>query len=230
VTDRGSVVPHGATLPRPMNMASAPTRLMLVIAHRGASWELPENTLPAFERAIEVGADFVELDVHPDAAGTLVVTHDPPSRQVAYPTLEEALELCRGRIGVMVELKSPRRHRRHDVVARTVRLLGDDDVLVCFQRPPLEQARALRPGLRTVQHVGFGVSIRGARDAWAAGFADRRVTARGLAAARSLGLVPLVYTVNEPARMRRLAALGAGGIFTDRPDVALGVARAGQSG
>ena len=49
---------------------------MLVIAHRGASAELPENTLPAFERAIEIGADYVELDVHADAEGRLVVTHD----------------------------------------------------------------------------------------------------------------------------------------------------------
>ena len=53
-----------------------------------------------------------------------------------------------------------------------MRLLGPDDALVCFQRDALDEARALRPGLRTVQHVGFGVSIRGARDAWAAGFAD----------------------------------------------------------
>ncbi len=51
---------------------------MLVIAHRGASAELPENTLPAFERAIELGADYVELDVHADRQGRLVVTHEPP--------------------------------------------------------------------------------------------------------------------------------------------------------
>ena len=199
---------------------------MIVIAHRGASWERPENTLPAFERAIELGADFVELDVHADAAGTLVVTHEPPKRGGSYPALEEVLELCHGRIGVMVELKTPRRYRRHDVVGRTARLLARDDVLICFQRPPLDEARSLRPDLRTVQHVGFGVSIRSARGAWAAGFADRRVTARGLALARSFGLETLVYTVNEPARMRELAALGAGGIFTDRPDLALRESRA----
>ena len=40
-----------------------------MIAHRGASAELPENTLPAFERAIELGADFVEFDVHADRDG-----------------------------------------------------------------------------------------------------------------------------------------------------------------
>jgi glycerophosphoryl diester phosphodiesterase len=194
---------------------------MLVIAHRGASFELPENTLPAFERAIEVGADAIELDVHADATGRLVVTHDLPRPGAGYPTLEEALELMRGRIPAMVELKLPRRYRRFDVVARTVRLLGPDDVLVSFQRPALVEARALRRGLRTVQHVGYGVSIRGARDAWAAGFRDQRVTRRGIAAARALGLETLVYTVNSPARMRALADLGVGGIFTDRPDLAL---------
>jgi glycerophosphoryl diester phosphodiesterase len=194
---------------------------MIVIAHRGASWELPENTLPAFERAIEIGADFVELDVQADPTGRLVVTHAPPRRAAAYPTLEEALDLCRGRIGAMVELKTPWRYRRHDVVGRTVRLLGSDDVLVSFQRPPLREARALRPALRTVQHVGFGVSIRGARDAWAVGFRDDRVRVSGIAAARALALETLVYTVNDAGRMRELATLGVSGIFTDRPDLAL---------
>jgi glycerophosphoryl diester phosphodiesterase len=199
---------------------------MLVIAHRGASAELPENTLPAFERAIELGADAIELDVHADGDGRLVVTHDPPRRRASYPELADALDLMRGRIPAYVELKTPARYRRHDVVARAVALLGADDVLVCFQRPALEEARRLRPGLRTVQHVGFGVSIRGSRAAWAAGFANGRVTRRGIRAALAFGLVPLVYTVNDERRMHELAAFGAGGIFTDRPDRALRLFRA----
>jgi glycerophosphoryl diester phosphodiesterase len=197
-----------------------PTSRPLVIAHRGASWDLPENTLAAFERAIEVGADYVEFDVHADREGRLVVTHEPP-RGPGLATLEEVLELCRGRIGVMVELKTPARYRRHDVVRRTLRLTGDDAVIVCFQRPALEEVRRLRPGIRTVQHVGFGVSIRGAAAAWAAGFWDSKTTPRGPAIARRLGLETTVYTVNEPARMLELAALGVTGIFTDRPDLAL---------
>jgi len=194
-----------------------------VIAHRGASWDLPENTLPAFERAIEVGADFVELDVHADADGALLVTHDPPRGRRGLPTLAEAVELARARIGLMVELKSPFRYRRHRIVPRTLALLDDDAVLVCFQRAALGEARRLRPGIRTVQHVGFGVSIRGARGAWAAGFRDSRTTPRGLAAARRLGLETTVYTVNAPGRMLELAALGVTGIFTDRPELALAV-------
>jgi glycerophosphoryl diester phosphodiesterase len=187
---------------------------VLVIAHRGASFDLPENTLPAFERAIEVGADYVEFDVHND----LSVTHDRPRRGVAYPTLDEVLELCRGRIGVMVELKRP----RGDTVRRALEHLDDDAVLVCFQRPPLEEARRLRPGLRTVQHVGFGVSIRrAAEDAWAVGFQNERVTRRGIATAQRLGLETTVYTVNDEARLLELRQLGVSGVFTDRPDRAL---------
>jgi glycerophosphoryl diester phosphodiesterase len=192
----------------------------LVIAHRGASWDLPENTLPAFERAIELGADFVEIDVHADVEGRLVVTHDPPRAGRDYPTLEAALDLMRGRIGVMVELKTPRRYRRHDVVARTVRLLTEDDALVCFQRGPLEEARMLRHALRTVQNVGYGVSIRRSAGAWAVGFSTTRVTRRGIAAARRLGLAPLVYTVNAERQKRELVDAGIAGIFTDRPDLA----------
>lgn len=188
---------------------------MFVIAHRGASFERPENTLPAFERAIELGADYVEFDVHND----LSVTHDRPKRGVAYPSLDEVLELCRGRIGVMVELKRP----RGDTVERTLARLDEEAVLVCFQRAPLEEARRLRPGIRTVQHVGFGVSIRraAADGAWAAGFQNERVTKRGLLTAQRLGLETTVYTVNDEARMLELQGLGVSGIFTDRPDRAL---------
>jgi glycerophosphoryl diester phosphodiesterase len=187
---------------------------VLVIAHRGASFDLPENTLPAFERAIAIGADYVEFDVHND----LSVTHDRPKRGLAYPTLDEVIELCRGRIGVMVELKRP----RGDTVERVLERVDDDAVLVCFQHAPLEEARRLQPGIRTVQHVGFGVSIRrAAQGAWAAGFQNERVTKRGLLTAQRLGLATTVYTVNDEARMLELQRLGVSGIFTDRPDRAL---------
>ncbi len=47
-----------------------------VWAHRGASAYAPENTLPAFRKAIELGAQGIELDVHESADGALVVIHD----------------------------------------------------------------------------------------------------------------------------------------------------------
>lgn len=49
---------------------------VLNIAHRGASADAPENTLPAFQAALAAGADALELDVHMAADGALVVIHD----------------------------------------------------------------------------------------------------------------------------------------------------------
>jgi glycerophosphoryl diester phosphodiesterase len=118
---------------------------------------------------------------------------------------------------MMVELKQP----HGDTTEQALRLLDDDAVIVSFQRRVIDEVRARRPKMRTVQHVGFGVSIRRAAGGWAVGFQDVRVTARGLAAARALGLAATVYTVNDETRMLELRDLGVGGIFTDRPDLAL---------
>ncbi len=61
-----------------------------VIAHRGASAEAPENTLAAFSRALELGADWVELDVRPTADRRLVAIHDATLRRTTG---------ARGRVG-----------------------------------------------------------------------------------------------------------------------------------
>lgn len=209
-----------------------------VIAHRGASWHEQENTLPAFERAIDLGADYVEFDVQMSADGALVVFHDleldrltpltgplrrrsvAELREVGVPTLEEVLDLARGRIGVMAELKGAHLYRRRGFVARAAALLGRDDVVVSFQRQALLEMKRQRPELRLIQHVGLAVSIRAASTyAWGAGFWEPRVTRRGIAKARALGLATTVYTVNDARRMVELEELGVSGIFTDRPDL-----------
>jgi glycerophosphoryl diester phosphodiesterase len=209
---------------------------MWVIAHRGASAERRENTLPAFERAIELGADFVELDVQASRDGGLVVFHDlrldrltevrgplrarrlTELRELGIPTLEEVLELTSGRVPAMVEIKHPWLYRRHDIVRRTVELVRPDDWILSFSRRAVLESRRLRPELRTMQHVGRGVPIRLAQGARAAGFDDDLVTPRGLAAARRLGLETAVYTVNDEARMLELHDLGVTGVFTDYPN------------
>src|SRR5580698_10070947 len=98
-----------------------------VIAHRGEHLNHAENTVPAIESAIALGADYVELDVRTTKDGKLVLMHDKtverttlgqgnvedmtaaqimalplrgyPSR---IPSLEEALDAARGRIRVYV--------------------------------------------------------------------------------------------------------------------------------
>lgn len=105
----------------------------VVVAHRGSSSTHPENTLEAFEAALEFGAPVVELDVRLSADGVPVVIHDPDvarttdgegfvheltAEQIrvlnagthhhpaAVPTLREALELLSGRAGVAMEIKN----------------------------------------------------------------------------------------------------------------------------
>jgi glycerophosphoryl diester phosphodiesterase len=59
---------------------SAPVR---IYAHRGASAELPENTMAAFRRALQLGVDALELDIHATRDGVLVVFHDPDGKRMA---------------------------------------------------------------------------------------------------------------------------------------------------
>lgn len=92
----------------------------LIIAHRGASSQAPENTLAAFQQAIDLGCDGAELDVRKTEDDVLVVVHDPAvqnrlikgltyaelaelNRQI--PTLEQVLKLCAGKLKLNVELK-----------------------------------------------------------------------------------------------------------------------------
>jgi glycerophosphoryl diester phosphodiesterase len=191
----------------------------LVVAHRGASWDEPENTIAAFLRALAAGADYVELDVHAASDGSLVVVHDRPDGHEQLPRLEEVLETLRGRIGVMLDLKHPYRYRRYDFVARAVALLDEDAIVAAFEPKALEEARRLRPELRTAQHVANVPLRRAAGRVWAASFDDRSATRPRLELARRLGLATLVYTVNDQARVRELAELGTTAIVSDRPDV-----------
>jgi len=126
-----------ARIPGPARSPLRPAaRLPLVVGHRGASADHPENTLPSFEAAILAGADVVELDVRLTADRVPVIMHDPNVSETTdgtgfvndltlaqvkrlrargregsgegadVPTFAEALELLSGRGGVDVEIKN----------------------------------------------------------------------------------------------------------------------------
>jgi glycerophosphoryl diester phosphodiesterase len=186
----------------------------LVIAHRGACWSAPENSLEAFELAIEEGADYVEFDVR-DRDGELVVCHDPdPPAGVA--TLEEALGLLCGRVGLAVELKEP------NLAERTLQALRKHDVddgeliFLSFLADALDAVLRLQAGVRAGLHLGPRPDPSRGMRFWGVGFGEP-AQAQPIRQAQSLGLATLVFTVNEPARMRELAELGVTGIFSDRP-------------
>lgn len=55
----------------------------MIYAHRGASLELPENTLEAFERGLALGASAIETDGHMTVDGRIVLAHDPTGQRMA---------------------------------------------------------------------------------------------------------------------------------------------------
>ena len=65
-----------AALVSPAVAANRVAKKIVVIAHRGAHREAPENTLASLEKAIEIGCDFVEIDVRRTKDGALVIMHD----------------------------------------------------------------------------------------------------------------------------------------------------------
>jgi len=67
----------GACATSPGTLPTLDGKPPLVVAHRGASGELPEETLEAYARAIELGADVIEMDLLSTRDGVLVTRHDP---------------------------------------------------------------------------------------------------------------------------------------------------------
>ena len=77
-------MPVPARLAKPFApMPSCRTFMVRLYAHRGAAAERPENTLPAFRRALELGADALETDAHMTRDGQVVVAHDLDGRRMA---------------------------------------------------------------------------------------------------------------------------------------------------
>jgi glycerophosphoryl diester phosphodiesterase len=169
----------------------------LIWAHRGASARAPENSLAAFARAAQDGADGVELDVLCCSTGEVVVFHDDDLARLAgrperiadlslgdvravtlssgarIPTLEEAIEACGPTLLVNVELKTTgygggRLGPLVDGVTAILRRTGSEArVLVSSFHP-----RALWMWMRRAPQVPAGLlfeaqAARPLREAWA---------------------------------------------------------------
>lgn len=186
----------------------------LVIAHRGASADAPDNSLPAFEVAIEAGADFVELDVRRTADGLMVAHHSARRRGVPLgkltyaelvqrsryrpPALEEVLALCSGRVGVDLELKE-RGYEAEAVELLERSLSPPHAVVTSFHAGVIHEVKALRPRLP----CGLVVGLSGMR-ASRAGI-DRTVLEPARACRADFIVVHQLLTGLRPhARRRRL--------------------------
>lgn len=101
-------------------VAACAARDVQVIAHRGASWDAPEHSVAAFDLAVELGADWIELDLQMTRDGQLVVMHDDsldrtargPAADCAGLVREKTLaQLQRCEIGSWFNAQFPERAR-----------------------------------------------------------------------------------------------------------------------
>lgn len=154
-------------------------RPYLNIAHRGASAYEPENTLRAFERAIELGADMSELDIQVSKDGALIVMHNATVDATTnghgaiadltlaelkqldagegepIPTLPEVIALVRGRSGLYLELKAPTSPRPTVKLLRQSHFTAPEQVIVgSFQAELVRETKELAPEIRVSLLVG----------------------------------------------------------------------------
>ena len=107
-------------------------RLLHLVARRGNSREFPENTLPALRSAIELGARFIEIDVHVASDGVPMVVRDRALTQVAGFVDMPAAQLAGLDIGPNVGLASGLREVRLASLASTLSLLDGRPELTIF--------------------------------------------------------------------------------------------------
>jgi glycerophosphoryl diester phosphodiesterase len=230
---------------------------VLVIAHRGGAKVAPENTIAAFTRAIQDGADQVELDVQETADGEVVVIHDSDLMKIAgvdlriwdatleqigeidigshfsvefrdqrIPRLADALQLCKGKVTVNIELK----YYGHDKqleqrVAEIVEAAGMESQIVAMslEYEAVQKMKQLRPkwtvGLLTATAIGDVTKLDADFLAVSSSMASRQFIRR----ARGRRKPVYVWTVNDPIQLSRMISMGVDGVITDEPGLARSV-------
>lgn len=221
--------------------------MVLIVGHRGAPTLASENTLASVERAIEVGADAVEVDVRLSRDGHAMVFHDLDMKRLTgvdakiteltleelrklrvqgrepIPTLEEVLELVK-KYGVelLIEVKDPRATPRVLELVKNVGMCSSTYITSFYHSVALEVLRIeprIRRGLIVVgELVSFGDAIRVTKAHHVANHYNY-VTPRFVEAIHRADAKVYAWTVNSVATARRLVELGVDAIVTDMPQV-----------
>lgn len=218
----------------------------LIIAHRGASAERPENTLAAFRRAVALEADGIELDVQCTRDGVPVVFHDTSLRRLTghmgsiarktrreladlrvrggepIPRLVDVLRLTRGLVVVQIELKS-------GPVAPVVRAIkaahaAEWVILASFDARLVAEARDLAPAIpRMLISEGRDAPAKLVRQLAVCGAGGLSVSHRAIRSSawvshfQMRGYAVWSWTVNDIATARRLAGWGVDALLGDDP-------------
>jgi glycerophosphoryl diester phosphodiesterase len=226
----------------------------LILGHRGASADAPENTMRAFRLALEQGADGVELDVQRSADGVPVVIHDPTlerttdgrgsvgslawseirrvrSRGEPVPRLEEVAGWAAAEgAWLNVEIKA------RGVEAATVEAIRaagmmERTAFSSFDAEAVEEVGRAAPDVQRflLTETWSDQVLATARGAGAGGVCLQDAAATGDALKRIADemLPVIVWTVDDPGRIRQLVQAGVAAIITNRPAVAVGVLKRG---
>jgi glycerophosphoryl diester phosphodiesterase len=213
--------------------------------------------MAAIRKAIEDGADWVEIDVQETANGDVVVFHDSDLMRVAgrdlkiwdatmddlkaidvgswfsddfaaerVPTLAAVLRQCRGRIGVIIELKyygheQKLEQRVADIVESTD--MASEVMLMSLKRDGVRKMKKIRPnwkvGLLLSVSIGNLKGVEADFFAVNAAFADWSF----IRAAHDIRKDVYVWTVNDARTMSTMIGRGVDGLLTDRPALARSV-------
>lgn len=110
------------------------SKYVVVAVHRGDWRNYPENSIPAMESVIRMGADIVELDIHMSADSVLVVCHDGDVRRTTnFGSVYKADKEKSAKIAnlTLEELKGLRLKRGHGVVTDDIRIPTLEEALLC---------------------------------------------------------------------------------------------------
>ncbi len=223
-----------------------------ITAHRGASLEAPENTLAAFELAINEGADIIELDVRETKDHVIIVQHDETfertigdKRKVGdltydeicqlsagkwfgeefkdekVPTLEEAIDLIKGRADLNIELKPASTDERLE--SEVVRIVNEKEikkncVVTSLNYNEIKKIKLLDPEIKTIYVMS--VALGNYYDLkYADGFSVKYtfVTSTSVKKAHKQGKEVYVWTVNSKRLLEKLMLLNVDSIITDNP-------------
>ncbi len=216
---------------------------MKIYAHRGYSAAFPENTLAAFQGALNLGVYGIELDIHASADGVPVVIHDEDlarttngtglviSKTAAnlatldagngqgVPTLEEVLTLANGRLHFDIEIKGA--NCEQAVLDALSRHPQTKAAISSFDWEVLANARALDQGIEiwVLMDDVTSEAIATAKSLGASTLAVHHlsVTAAAMEKAADANLQVMAWTVNSQDEADRLRNLDVVSICTDDP-------------
>jgi glycerophosphoryl diester phosphodiesterase len=221
---------------------------MICFAHRGASGHAPENTLAAFRKAVELGADWIELDVYA-VRQKLLVIHDSrlerttsgtgyvTRRGLDYlrsldagngekiPFLSEVLEATGRQVKINIELKGPNTAAPVcDLIEQYVQKNGwqyDDFLLSSFEHKQIRLAKDRCPAIRIAPNLSGG-RLRYAPvkgKPYSIHIGMEYATPALIDKIHSRGCPAFVFTANSLEEIHRLEAMGADGVFTNYPEL-----------